>query len=343
MQAVMDERQGLDELAAVDPYAPGGLRAAVDTFRQFIGAEHALAYRPVRNGAAWALDLAATSGWSDDTAITGMFAVAFPRMFVRRFGLFDPAHPEPGQRNRSVRYADLKFDIRGGEALFTPIGELYRRLSILRSDQLRVLVCDGPRLVAWVGGWRVEPFTVEERERVGRAVHVLRRRIALEASLLHAGAIERVLERVLEQWTTPAALVDRGGRVVHRNQAARHATHGDRCFAESLRRAVERPTNEFDLFPIRTRGVPDHLLVVRRPIDSPDLESRFLQWVERHRLTARQAEVFRLLVEGCSNREIGERLGIARGTAELHVSAVLGRVGVPSRTRLLSSFELGRA
>jgi predicted ATPase/DNA-binding CsgD family transcriptional regulator len=48
-------------------------------------------------------------------------------------------------------------------------------------------------------------------------------------------------------------------------------------------------------------------------------------------LTARQTEVAGLIAEGLTNRQIGRRLGISEKTVELHVSAVLARLGLPSR------------
>ena len=48
-------------------------------------------------------------------------------------------------------------------------------------------------------------------------------------------------------------------------------------------------------------------------------------------LTPRELEVLRLLVAGCSDREIGEILYISRRTAANHVSSILGRLDVRSR------------
>jgi two-component system response regulator DevR len=48
-------------------------------------------------------------------------------------------------------------------------------------------------------------------------------------------------------------------------------------------------------------------------------------------LTAREVEVLRLVAQGCSNREIGERLHIAASTARDHVQDILRRLGVRSR------------
>src|SRR5690606_23736293 len=49
-------------------------------------------------------------------------------------------------------------------------------------------------------------------------------------------------------------------------------------------------------------------------------------------LTRRQLQVLRLLGEGLSNAEIAERLFISPKTVERHVSAVLARLDVRSRT-----------
>jgi DNA-binding NarL/FixJ family response regulator len=44
-------------------------------------------------------------------------------------------------------------------------------------------------------------------------------------------------------------------------------------------------------------------------------------------------EVLRLLAEGCSNREIGHRLGIAENTVRIHVSRILDKLGAADRTQ----------
>jgi DNA-binding NarL/FixJ family response regulator len=51
-------------------------------------------------------------------------------------------------------------------------------------------------------------------------------------------------------------------------------------------------------------------------------------------LTAREIDVVRLVVDGCSNDEIGARLGIGAKTVESHLRRLFERLGVISRTEL---------
>ena len=51
----------------------------------------------------------------------------------------------------------------------------------------------------------------------------------------------------------------------------------------------------------------------------------------RHGLTPREAEVLQRCREGCSNRQIGERLYISERTARTHVQNILNKLDVNTR------------
>jgi len=50
-------------------------------------------------------------------------------------------------------------------------------------------------------------------------------------------------------------------------------------------------------------------------------------------LTERETEVLQLLAKGQSNKEIAQTLTIADQTVKTHVSHILDKLGVPSRTQ----------
>lgn len=59
-------------------------------------------------------------------------------------------------------------------------------------------------------------------------------------------------------------------------------------------------------------------------------------------LTPREREILALLPSGLSNNELGEKLGIAAGTAKIHVERVLNKLGVKDRTQAaVKAVELG--
>jgi DNA-binding NarL/FixJ family response regulator len=70
---------------------------------------------------------------------------------------------------------------------------------------------------------------------------------------------------------------------------------------------------------------------------SPQAALRLMREVQipqsPEKLTARETEVLRLLAQGMSNKEIGASLVIGEKTVKTHVSSILSKLGVPSRTQ----------
>jgi DNA-binding NarL/FixJ family response regulator len=59
---------------------------------------------------------------------------------------------------------------------------------------------------------------------------------------------------------------------------------------------------------------------------------RLADRVGGNELTDREQDVLFLLVEGRSNRDIGESLGITEATVKAHMNSILGKLGVKQRT-----------
>ena len=50
-------------------------------------------------------------------------------------------------------------------------------------------------------------------------------------------------------------------------------------------------------------------------------------------LSERETDVLRLMAHGSANKQIGRSLGIAEKTVKTHVSSILGKLGLQSRTQ----------
>jgi DNA-binding NarL/FixJ family response regulator len=68
----------------------------------------------------------------------------------------------------------------------------------------------------------------------------------------------------------------------------------------------------------------------------PDVAARLADRVGRSELSARELDVLRLLVSGRRNRAIASALAITEGTVKLHVSSILGKLGVSDRTEAVT-------
>jgi DNA-binding CsgD family transcriptional regulator len=93
----------------------------------------------------------------------------------------------------------------------------------------------------------------------------------------------------------------------------------------------------YALRPVALDGAGAFYLAVER-LPSQDVEGRITTAAERWRLSRRQSDTLRLLVQGLPNKLIADRLGIALGTVEIHVSKVLRQAGCDSRAALTARF-----
>jgi ATP/maltotriose-dependent transcriptional regulator MalT len=56
-------------------------------------------------------------------------------------------------------------------------------------------------------------------------------------------------------------------------------------------------------------------------------------------LTERQLQVIELIARGCSNEEVGMRLGISPRTAKAHCDVLRQKLGVPRRRQIPAAFR----
>ncbi|HIT50294.1 MAG TPA: response regulator transcription factor [Candidatus Pelethenecus faecipullorum] len=57
--------------------------------------------------------------------------------------------------------------------------------------------------------------------------------------------------------------------------------------------------------------------------------------MNQHFLTSRELEIFKLLIANETTKSIGEKLSISDKTVRNHISNVIGKLGVSSRTQAI--------
>lgn len=138
--------------------------------------------------------------------------------------------------------------------------------------------------------------------------------------------------RTLEAWDTAVRAWEQVPLRLLRAQARLAAAEaaaalGERSRCQAWLRATHRTAAECGAIPLR-RQAADLARRVGLPLsDAPVPEPA----APPAGLTAREAQVLRLLAEGRTNARIAAELFISPKTASVHVSRILGRLGVPNR------------
>jgi DNA-binding CsgD family transcriptional regulator len=107
----------------------------------------------------------------------------------------------------------------------------------------------------------------------------------------------------------------------HLAQAELGAERYDTLYQEGAQLTLEAAT---ELAQANARDILDSV-----PSDGPASD-----WWEALGLTAREGEIFLLLCDRLSNKEIGERLFISPRTASTHVASILAKLEVRSRREI---------
>jgi DNA-binding CsgD family transcriptional regulator len=124
-----------------------------------------------------------------------------------------------------------------------------------------------------------------------------------------------IYEVARTRWRLAEALAEAGDRPAAQAQWDLAAATADQLRAAPLRRALADLARR-----ARLNDPGEHLSA--EPVADAALTA----------LTTREREVLRLIAAGRSNREIGAELFISAKTASVHVSNILGKLGVASRT-----------
>ena len=254
----------------------------------------------------------------------------------KNFASYDPARPDPRQRNVALRRQELEAITRRGPPAVAR--SFLPRFALSESDQLRMLVCEGPSLLAWVGAFRAGSFSRDDVRLLDSVGPALQRRLALERRLGEAQQRAQEVGAALDGVAAAAFILGASGAVLHANEAGRSMLDRDRRglegrLAAALRGAepsVQLARLDSDsglrLAIVPHAGDPEPLVAVARA-----------RWL----LTPRQAQVLRLVGQGLSNRAVAAALGCAEGTVELHVTALLEKADCQSRAHLVAKLWSG--
>jgi DNA-binding CsgD family transcriptional regulator len=252
--------------------------------------------------------------------------------------LYHPARPPPEQRNRVIDPIDM---MTPDQIETEPIlHELYRPAGIWQHHQLRVLVCEGPSLLAWFGGFLLERPHAEQYRLLAALVPAVRRRLSIDRRLRDAPRTFGALGTALELLGAPAFVVNRKGKIEEVSTSARAllAVDGSTVRAAIRDAVAHRPSAlRFELTPFNAPGAEGYLAVLRDPTEDARIAERVTLAAARWGLSSRQREVLHLIVRGAANGLIAQTLRIAERTVEFHVTALFDRVGVETRAALTAA------
>ena len=326
-------REILSRLKTVAPEWPGRAPAPawlVGDLRELLGCERAVAYRPDRHAnGAWYLGEPATTDAAVFSAYSDWMSAASHTF------LYDPLRPESWQRNRALTLEDIHIHDPDGSCV---VEEVWPRVGLGGQDQVRALVCEGPILLAWVGGFRREPFTDRERRLLAALVPTLRRALGLHRRLLDAGIASVGFVLALEAVGAPSLVARRDGTVLHANSCGKALL--DRLGRDASRRVVDaiagRDERAF-VARLDAPGIPECHLVVFRDV-ALTLHRRLAAAQAHWHISRRECETLEQVVAGKCNKEIAIALGVHVGSVERHLTSLLRKARCDSRAQLIVRF-----
>ena len=295
------------------------------------------AYQPALTDAGWNVDSMIGAGGKAPLHIRAFHECVARLADPDRFLGYDPYWVDPAQRNRSLSLRELPRGVvaEQNETVLRDVGAGGH-------DQIRVLVCDGPRILTWFGATRLEPFTPRERVFFMHLVPLLQRRMRLERDLRPGATRAAALDALVETIGRAAFVVGPRQSIEAANARATEWLERDpRAVRAAIRDSLQASPDAapFAIVPLSLHGCPDHVLAIEKE-RRPTLAERVSKAGRRWGLTPRQARVLELLVDGATNKEIAALLECATVTVENHVTELYRRSGTRSRAALVRSLFL---
>lgn len=318
------------------------------SIRTYLGGDVGLIYAPRRRDTEFEIDFIHGSGLPRER-IKGVIQAVLhntrveaspgddPRGRELLATAYDPLRPSPWQRNRALSLEDIQ---RRGTVNRPVFARFVREETGDHEALLRMLVCEGSSLLAWVGCHRSRdaPFGRHEAKLLQSLAPALQQRFAFEARLRRAGIAGAALETALEVFDGPALVVDRAGVPVFANRdAAGLLDSQPRDTRERIHAAQAGCETHYRRFSVGGPGVADHCLLLARARDD-DAAARIANASREWNVTPRERDVLTFVVRGLTNAAIGRELGCAERTVEVHMTHLMTKARVGSRAELIARF-----
>jgi DNA-binding NarL/FixJ family response regulator len=322
--------------------APSTIRPMMSEMRRLLDAETLILHCPVERATGWELE---QSEFETPPEIMRRARRFFESSAPRSYGAgYDATHPEPAQRDRVIDAIDvLSPEAFERSAIYTQV--IYPS-NLHRHRQPRVLICEGPSLLAWFGSFHPSRFDRRQRRLLKALVPALKRRLRLERQLRTAPTAAAALPVVLEQLGAPAFVLSRQSGCVEMNSAARALLELRRAeVLPALFDAVAgRPTHlQIELVPVVEAGTSAcWLAIIRAGGTDVRTMSALVSASKRWRLTPRQREVLTHVLDGDATTTIAAQLDISERAVELHLTKLFERAEVGNRAALVAKVLLNR-
>ena len=339
----MRKLRAVEDALATYSLKSDNLHVAVEALRDLLGADKAflysLAQRPDGD------DLVVTRAHAAHSVPPPAPPVDYERELNEllrgrgsEWGGYNVLRPDPEHRDRAMRTSEI-VELTGGRGAQVET-ELYARMGLAGRDRMRVLVCEGPAMLAWLGILQDQPTTDDQRTMLERLVPAFRRRLLFERQIQQSRITDGALGLALEELPSAAWVVGPSGQVAVANAAGRARLDAERVATTRAIHAAANagPRREDTRYRVTRRrdaiGGAVSLLVEVSPPSAYGVTD-ITHVVGQLGLTPAQSRVFEHLARGASNGTIASELGIAERTVEAHVSAILVKAQVPNRATLI--------
>jgi DNA-binding CsgD family transcriptional regulator len=244
--------------------------------------------------------------------------------------------PEPSQRNVALDISEI---LSASRLVTVPpvVTEVYSRYGLGSDANMRVLVCEGPSLLAWIGVFQAGAILPRQRRIMTRLIAPMRRRFSVERLLSTGVGSAVLLLAALEEISAPAFVTDEQGVVLEANRVGTEWLAGDRLHKRRMLRDVVCVGGlarvGFRVTRVASPGAAVRFLVVGGRTESSDHRIRVAarEW----RLSPRETQILTLLCDGLTTRTLAAQLGVSERTVGAHLTSMFEKAQVESRAELV--------